>query len=194
MRPLSARPLNTLTEAAFARRRGVTRACVTWWKGKGLVQIIDGKVDVAASEKLLDARPAEYRGGRATGQGDNVTLPARGQRRSKKTKDQANNISLKRGSDPSTWSTAEAIRMKEIASARLKQIEADTAAGLVVPIADVAKQVAAEYQVVRSALLGLASKLAHRLAAANTPEAAGALVDQEVREMLKALTADARPR
>ena len=157
MRPLSARPLNTLTEAAFARRRGVTRACVTWWKGKGLVQIIDGKVDVAASEKLLDARPAEYRGGRATGQGDNVTLPARGQRRSKKTKDQANNISLKRGNDPRRGQPRSHPDERNCVG-EAEQIEADTAAGLVVPIADVAREVAAEYQAVRLGAAGLGER------------------------------------
>ena len=60
-------------------------------------------------------------------------------------------------SDPASWSTAEAIRHKEIAQARLRQIEADTAAGLVVPIADVAKAVADEYAVTRAALLGMAA-------------------------------------
>jgi hypothetical protein len=34
---------------------------------------------------------------------------------------------------------------------------------------------------IRAALLNIAAKLAHRLAAANTPEQCGALVDAEVR-------------
>ena len=59
-----------------------------------------------------------------------------------------------------------------------------------VPIADIAKAVADEYAVVRAALLGMAAKLAHRLAAAVTPEEAGALVDTEVRAALTALTQD----
>jgi hypothetical protein len=61
------------------------------------------------------------------------------------------------------------VRHKEIAQARLRQIEADTAAGLVVPIADIADAVRHEYAIVRTAFLGMESKLAHRLAAATTP-------------------------
>ena len=92
--------------------------------------------------------------------------------------------------DPAGWSRQEALRQREIAQARLAQIEADRAAGLVVPIADVVGAVTAEYHVVRTALLGIASKLAHRLAAATTPEACGALVDGEVRVILTELTQD----
>jgi hypothetical protein len=47
-----------------------------------------------------------------------------------------------------------------------------------------------EYAIVKAAFLGMAAKLAHRLAAATTPEACGTLVDNEVREILDGLTAD----
>lgn len=53
-----------LSQAAFARRRGVSRNAVTDWKQAGyLVMTADGKVDVEASEWNLDQRPANYRGG-----------------------------------------------------------------------------------------------------------------------------------
>ena len=53
-----------LSQAAFARRRGVSRNAVTDWKWAGhLVMTADGKVDVEASEWNLDQRPANYRGG-----------------------------------------------------------------------------------------------------------------------------------
>lgn len=53
-----------LSQAAFARRRGVSRNAVTDWKQAGyLVMTADGKVDVEASEWSLDQRPANYRGG-----------------------------------------------------------------------------------------------------------------------------------
>jgi hypothetical protein len=42
----------------------VSRFCVTNWKKKGLLGFApDGRVDVAASEALLDSRPVVYRGG-----------------------------------------------------------------------------------------------------------------------------------
>lgn len=55
-----------VSQADFARRRGVSKKTVTDWKGKGLlVMTADGKVDVEASEWNLDQRPATYRGGTA---------------------------------------------------------------------------------------------------------------------------------
>ncbi len=168
------KPVNkTLTESAFAKRRGVSRACVTKWKARGLVQITaDGLVNVGASEALLDGRPAQYRGGRT--KTARIIKPQQ---------------SAAVSADPARWSTAEAIRQKEIAQARLRQIEADTAASLVVPIADVSKAVGAEYAAVRAALLAMPAKLAHALAAATTPEEAGGLLQSEIRAALAALTA-----
>lgn len=53
-----------LTQAEFARRRGVSRKSVTAWKAKGLLVLAeDGKVNVSETEWKLDDRPATYRGG-----------------------------------------------------------------------------------------------------------------------------------
>ena len=166
---------HTATMAGFAKHRGVSKTAVTKWKTRGLLVFTpDGEIDVAASDARLADRPAIYRGGAVK----SVLAPGPSTAGS-------NTV------DPATWSTAEAIRRKEVAQARLRQIEADTAAGLVVPIAGVADAVRNEYAIVRTALLGMASKLAYRLAAATTPQEAGALVDGEVRAVLTALTQDA---
>jgi hypothetical protein len=59
-------PKILMSQAEFARRRGVSKKTVTEWKGKGLLAMTaDGKVDVEASEWSLDQRPATYRGGTA---------------------------------------------------------------------------------------------------------------------------------
>lgn len=59
-------PKLIMSQAEFARRRGVSKKTVTDWKGKGLLSMTaDGKVDVDASEWNLDQRPATYRGGTA---------------------------------------------------------------------------------------------------------------------------------
>jgi hypothetical protein len=164
-----------ITKAAFARLHGVAKPTVTGWARRGLLVLAaDGKrVDVSASNARLGARPTINRGGVAK------VLPGR-------PADQPD----KPDGDPANWSRQEALRQREIAQARLAQIEADRAAGLVVPIADVEGAVRAEYHIVRTALLGLASKLAHRLAALQTPEECGALVDAEVRQILTELTRD----
>jgi phage terminase Nu1 subunit (DNA packaging protein) len=163
--------------AAYARLKGVTRAAVTGWRRRGYVVMTPGgKVDVVATDARLAARPSLNRkvgkqepGAAAVGGAPEQSSAA---------------------GDPAGWSRQEALRQREIAQAQLARIEADTAAGLVVPKAEVVGVVRAEYTVVRTALLGMASKLAHRLAAATTPEACGALVDAEVRGLLEALTAD----
>lgn len=60
----AAAPPKLLTQAEFAKRRGVSRKAVTSWKQKGLLALSeDGRVDVEASEWNLDQRPATYRGG-----------------------------------------------------------------------------------------------------------------------------------
>lgn len=53
-----------LSQAEFARHRGVSRKAVTGWKQKGLLVLTDtGLIDVEGSEWNLDQRPANYRGG-----------------------------------------------------------------------------------------------------------------------------------
>jgi hypothetical protein len=56
-----------VTQAEFARRRGVSRATVTEYKGKGLLVMTEaGLVDVAASEERLAASLDPSRGGDRT--------------------------------------------------------------------------------------------------------------------------------
>lgn len=121
----------TATMTTFAKLHGVTRAAVYKWKASGhLVFAPDGKVDVSASNARLDARPDVYRGGRKRTGAPAETAPAPPVSASES---EAMEVSAR---DPSSWSTAEAIRRKEIASALLRQIEADTAAGRVIPVSD----------------------------------------------------------
>jgi hypothetical protein len=176
---MSDTPFMSLAE--YSRRCGVTRGAVTGWRRRGyIVLTAAGKVDVVASDARLAARPSISRGGKTKVRpGKPIEVGG-----TEAAVDVAN---------PATWSRQEALRQREIAQARLAHIEADKAAGLVVPRADIAGAVRAEYGIVRVAFLGMASKLAARLAAATTPEACGALVDTEVRQILDALTADGAP-
>jgi hypothetical protein len=55
----------TLSQAAFARKLGVSAMAVSRWRVQGwLVLAADGRIDVAASEERLRTRPEVYRGGR----------------------------------------------------------------------------------------------------------------------------------
>jgi hypothetical protein len=53
-----------MTRSEFAKRRGVTAKTVSIWVRRAYVKLSpDGRVDLRASEKLLDSRPTKYRGG-----------------------------------------------------------------------------------------------------------------------------------
>lgn len=57
------------TQAAFARRRGVSKAAVAKWKAGGLLSMTaEGLVEVEESEWRLEARPGTYRGGKTKAQ------------------------------------------------------------------------------------------------------------------------------
>lgn len=55
--------MDMMSQAEFARHRGVSRCAVTYWKRDGLLVMRGKFVDVLASEKLIDARPEKFRGG-----------------------------------------------------------------------------------------------------------------------------------
>lgn len=53
-----------MSQAEFARYRGVSRKAVTDWKKAGLLVLTSGgQIDVAATDLLLNERPESYRGG-----------------------------------------------------------------------------------------------------------------------------------
>ncbi|MFE1601601.1 hypothetical protein [Methylobacterium sp. ID0610] len=60
----TATQMANLTRKEFAVRRGVDPGTVTKWDRRGILVLTDnGKVNVEATERILDQRPAKYRGG-----------------------------------------------------------------------------------------------------------------------------------
>jgi hypothetical protein len=57
----------TMTQAQFAARHGVSRKTVNVWRAAGLVVLRDSRIDVAISDNLLSGRLRRYRGGVAKG-------------------------------------------------------------------------------------------------------------------------------
>jgi len=172
----------TLSQADFARHRGVSKPCVTIWKRQGKI-IMDGRrVDVAASEALLDSRPLVYRGGvtnRAPG-GPNVT------RASHSEKPKPNKLNRKRSernSEPPAaifaalaglppkliaasagWTLADAQREKERYLALLRRHEYELKSGAAVSAKEVELFLAARHGAVRDHILGWPGKLAEMCA------------------------------
>ncbi|MCQ4188115.1 hypothetical protein [Methylocystis suflitae] len=84
----------------------------------------------------------------------------------------------------------EAKRHKQSYLALLRELEYDRESGLVVEIEDVGRQFGAELSTLRTKLLALPSKVAPRVALLSSPKEVRALVEQEIRDALTALTAD----
>lgn len=150
-----------VTQREFAKLRGVTPKSVQIWKSRGLIVFAPvGGVDVEASEKLLDARPEVFRGGKVASK----PSPESGTRSEPLSDPALADVPPAVLAEASSWSLAEAARKKEIALACLRQLEFDKESGLVVPIADVAKAVSAEYSIVRDRVLAMPGKLADEIA------------------------------
>lgn len=68
MTAMTEKKQTTMSQAEFARHRGVSRATVTEYKNKGLlVMTVDNLVDVAASKKSLNDHLDPLRGGARSG-------------------------------------------------------------------------------------------------------------------------------
>lgn len=140
--------------------------------------MVDGLVDVAASDALLE----RYRRG---GTGTSATV------RSGDTPEAiAATIMATSGRE---WSMDEARRIKESYLALLNQLEYDEKSGAVVSASEVAALVGAEYAQVRTKLLAIPAEQAPRLHRLKTvPELQDALMGIMV-EALEGLTRDGVP-
>src|ERR1019366_7308967 len=114
-------------KAEFARQRGVTRAALTAWSARGFLVLDDaGLVNVAASNARLDERAEIYKGGQCSAPSTEATTKAAGARQGASTAPAAPKViseTSKATKPHSGGTTAEAIRRKESAVAKLKEME-----------------------------------------------------------------------
>lgn len=195
-----------VSQAEFSRLRDVSRAMVTKWKAAGLLVLIDGLVDVAASEALLATRPATYRGGSVSGvnrprtdvnpvnteQGDELTAPANdGDMSAGGISPGLLDATPEEIAAATSWTLAEATRQKEIYLALLRKLEFDRESQKVVEIDDVVKIVVGEYAIIRNRILSMGAKLAPRLAVLRDAVQVKAIIDAEAAEALTELSDEA---
>ena len=170
-----------VSQAEFARLRGVSRATVTHWKNAGrLLLNTEGKVDVDASEKLLALRPAVYRGGKSKA--------APGEKQAAMGKDVPPILDRtpEEIAESSNWTPVEAQRVKEIYLALLRKQEFEVEEGLLVEIEAVAQEVEREYSIVRERLLSIPGKVSASLAGCDRAVIESKLLD-EITEALAEL-------
>jgi hypothetical protein len=161
-----------MTEAEFARHRGVHRSTVLSWRRRGLLVRDVNLVHVRETDAILDARPPTNKGGRTSAKSTETTPPM-----------DADPVNL---DDAMNWTLAEAQRRKEIALCLTRELQLSKAKGEVVLLGDVKQGWARIIMAVRSAMLGIPSTLRLQM-----PHLSVADIEK-IREIIKAaLTAAA---
>jgi len=174
--------MGLVRKAEFARLRNVSRAAVGAWDRRGLLVLDGGLVDVEASTARLDARPEVYRGGRAK----QIPLKSLAAENSAAPNSPAAKSSAPAVSDePSSWSTAEAIRRKETANALAKQLEYEVKAAKLVDSDAVEARWRTALTDIRNRLLTVPGRCGTRISHLSRAEIA--TIDREVRDALQEL-------
>ena len=183
------KPMPTLLKKSeFARSRGVTRAALTVWQRKGLLVLSDdgsGRVDVEASNVLLDAREPGGRGRRCSPSSSETAGKPAGSHPAAPASKAPALIAGAPTESPDDWSTAEAVRRRECANARLKQLEYEQRAGRLLPADEVQATWTAHLSDCRKRLLTIASRCGARLSHLTRAEVD--IIDREIRDALQEL-------
>lgn len=157
-----------ITASEFARREGISAQAVSKAIKSGkLTRLPDGTID----PNLVGSWRRHRRGNTVADQ----AVP-------EKIEQLAEALSAR-----APYSLNEATRVKENYLALLRQLEYDAESGAVVPVAEVAAAVTAEYAAVRNQLLGLPAKLAPRLAFMKSAEEIRAFLAAEMERALECL-------
>lgn len=158
-----------MSPAEYSRHRGVTRQTVTRWKHLGKLVMGGGRVDVEATDRVLDARPPKFRGGTASRRIGDETKAAE--------------TNPPEFAEAAPWTTAEAQRRKECALAQLRELELATKYGELVKLVDIQPVWSRSVLAARSHILAIPTiaKLRLQLSDAQTHE-----LMQIIREQLTA--------
>ncbi|NWC92633.1 MULTISPECIES: hypothetical protein [unclassified Pseudomonas] len=173
-----------VSQAEYARLRGVSKKTVTQWKRDGKLVLADGGVDVEATDSYLKKYRAAGLKGNSEGNGGNaLPHPLAGE-----TNEQAALRILSIGG--ANMSLEEAKRVKENYLALLNQLEYDQKSGAVVLVADVAAAVGREYSQVRTRLLAIPAEQAPRIHRLKTVTEVQDVLQELITEALEELVSD----
>jgi hypothetical protein len=178
-------------KSEFARRRGVTRALMTTWEKKGFLVLStdgSGRVDVEASNVLLDAREPGGRGRRCSPPSGEAVGKPEGRNPTAIASKEPAPLPASPAASPDEWTTAEAVRRRECANARLKQLEYEQRAGRLLDAAEVENTWRAYLGDCRKRLLTVPSRCGARLSHLSRAEVG--IIDREIRDALQELAED----
>jgi hypothetical protein len=173
--------MQLITQAEYARRRGVSRAAVTQAVKAGRIMLIDGRIDPDVADiQWAKNTPNSRTGGPATGAVPPTRNPLRG---SEVEAPPAG------AGDPTLL---DARTRREQALAELAELELAEKRGELVPVEDIRKALVPKILGVRDALDTLADRLAPLLAAEADPAKVYAMLKQEHRQILAQLSSESR--
>ena len=179
--------MTLMKKSAFARSRGCSRAAVTAWEKGGFLVLSDdgsGRVDVEASNKLLDARPYVHKGRPSLAR----TVEAAKKPDGRHPAAPASKAPAPLPGSPDDWSTHEAVRRREIANAGLKQLELKQRAGRLLPADEIESSWRGAIADARKRLLTVSSRCSARLTQLSRSEVD--VIDREVRDALQELSGE----
>jgi len=172
-----------ITQAEWARRRGFSRQYVGRLVKRGVVRLIDGKVDPAQADAALAAvreparRPRRSGEARAAPAAETPSRDSRG----------GEPLSLPHGGDLPTLLLKTRIK-SEVGRAKLLEIKAKVEAGKYVDIDEVKVAAFNRARIVRDNLLNIPDRLSAVLAAESDAKRVHALLAAEIRRALEELT------
>lgn len=179
-----------VSQQEFAKIRGITQSRVAQLKSKGfLVLDVDGKIDVESSNRNLDERPNNYRGGPVK-QPNNPKPVADKPSKENELADRARELVDSGAVERLTH--AEAVTVKENYLARLRELEYLEKSGAVVDVSEICQAVADEYGSIRNRLLSIPSEIAPRIAILSSAEECRDMLEDEINKALEGLTVDRR--
>lgn len=160
---------STMSVAEYAAHRGVSDSYIRRMRRKGNLVLADGdRIDVRASDEMLDGVTNPVRGGRrGEGEASSVGVTA---------------IVL---AQPQVISVQEAVRRERLARARLAELQLGEEAKRLTRVEDVNRAV---FTLVRQALnkmQGMSGRLRRVLAKESDPFAIGQIIDADVAEICK---------
>ena len=156
-----------VSQAEYARHRGVSRQYISRLAKAGVLVMRGGKVDVAASDAVLDDRPEEISEAATSGP-------------------------VEAGAQTTTYAQAKLADM--LFRARLRKLEYETKSGKLIPTDEVKVVWFKQARQIRDKLLAMPAKLAPQLAAVSEVRAVRELLDAEIEGILRGLQDDIRYR
>lgn len=183
-----------LSMAKFGAMHGVVKQSVAQWKARGLLVIVDGKIDVEPSNANLkrlrlggapgatetDAKTDENVRQLTTDETPSIRAGESASRA-------AERILIATGME---LTTDEARQMKENYLALLNQLEYDHKSGAVVLVSDVAAAVGKQYAKVRTRLLSIPAEQAPRIHRLKTVTEVQDALQELITDALEELTSD----